>query len=90
LLEVIGAGSRHAVPASGLTLGSGPDNAVVLADRRVSRAHAVVRPRGRAVVLTDLRSTNGTEVNGRRVTTATLRDGDRIVLGGTIELVYRQ
>jgi hypothetical protein len=92
VLEVVtdGAVQRHAVPARGLTLGSGTGNAVVLPDRRVSRDHAVVRVRKDAVVLTDLRSTNGTQVNGRRVVTATLHDGDRIVLGGAMELIYRR
>ena len=40
-------------------------------------------------MITDLGSTNGTRVNGQRVTTAALRDGDRITLGST-EIVYRR
>jgi len=32
-------------------------------------------------VIEDLNSTNGVQVNGRRVTRHTLRDGDQIVIG---------
>ncbi len=45
---------------------------------------------GAEVVLTDLRSTNGTMVGGEPVRTAVLRDGDHIVLGGAVELIYQR
>jgi pSer/pThr/pTyr-binding forkhead associated (FHA) protein len=35
----------------------------------------------------DLGSTNGTELNGRRIDSAPLADGDRITIGGT-DLVF--
>ena len=38
-------------------------------------------------VLVDLGSTNGTELNGRRVTRQELADGDRITIGAT-DLVF--
>ncbi|HET9242531.1 MAG TPA: DUF3662 and FHA domain-containing protein [Gaiella sp.] len=60
-----------------------------LDDGNVSRRHAELErgdDSGWSVV--DLGSTNGTEVNGRRITRRTpLADGDRIVIGGT-ELVF--
>ena len=42
-----------------------------------------------AATLTDLGSTNGTEVNGHSVQTAALDDGDRITIGTTV-LVFRR
>ena len=51
-------------------------------DRLLSREH--FRDRGRAPglhLLNDLGSTNGTKVNGLRVETAPLRDGDMITAG---------
>lgn len=73
-----------------VSIGSAPRNTVTVADRRVSREHAVIALRGGKIILTDLRTTNGTCVNGQPVRTATLRDGDVIVLGGAAELVYRR
>ena len=40
---------------------------VIVDDPNVSRQHAEVRPRGGSWVLTDLGSTNGSRLNGRRV-----------------------
>jgi ABC-type multidrug transport system ATPase subunit len=48
---------------------------------QVSRQHACIAPHGRTATLTDLRSANGTFVNGRRVAVAALRPGDQIDIG---------
>ena len=48
---------------------------------RVSRSHARLDWNGSAYVLSDSNSTNGTLVNGRKISVATLRDGDQIQLG---------
>ena len=58
-------------------------------DGNVSRRHAEIsRDGGDGWAVVDLGSTNGTEVNGRRITKRTpLGDGDRIAIGGT-ELVF--
>ena len=54
-----------------------------------SRRHAEVRQEGAAHWVIDLGSTNGTEVNGRRLKRAKLRPGDTITVGST-ELVFRR
>ncbi|MBW3630330.1 MAG: FHA domain-containing protein [Gemmatimonadetes bacterium] len=59
-----------------------------LADTGISRAHAEIHLEGTAATLVDLQSTNGTTVNGQRVTRTALSDGDRISLG-TTTLTYR-
>jgi len=90
-LVLVGAtGASYPVPSQGATIGSAADNTVVVADRRVSRRHALLKLRGKELLLTDLRSTNGTQVNGQTVRTATIRDGDHILLGGAVELIYRR
>ena len=38
---------------------------------------------GATYFVLDLESTNGTDVNGRRITREKLADGDRITIGGT-------
>ena len=65
-----------------LTLGRGSGNDVVLADVRVSRSHALLRPFGRGkYYLLDMGSGNGTFLNGRLVTSPVeLKDGDAIAI----------
>lgn len=65
------------------TLGRGPENRVVIASELVSRRHAVVRqnPDGAYSVM-DVGSSNGTFLNGQRLTrSAVLRDGWIIEIG---------
>jgi hypothetical protein len=56
---------------------------VVVGDPNVSRRHAEIRRMGRGYSLVDLGSTNGTEVNGLRVTETSLMNGDVIGVGTT-------
>ena len=58
---------------------------LVVDDANVSRRHADVRRRGGAWVLTDLGSTNGTRLDGRRIERPEpLEPGDRIELGASV------
>jgi len=86
--------SAFVVPkdAPGLTgapmhIGRAPDCELVLKDSRVSRRHARLQARGGVLVLTDLGSTNGTRVNGHRITEMVLGAGDRIHVGETTIVV---
>ena len=74
---------RVSVGGSPIRIGRGPDCELVLKDNRVSRRHARLHARDGVLVLTDLGSTNGTRVNGNRVTELVLGAGDRIQLGDT-------
>ncbi|MGW6706640.1 FHA domain-containing protein [Streptomyces sp. NPDC054956] len=68
--------------AGALRIGRDPGNGLRLSHETVSRAHAELRQRDGVWVVTDLGSTNGTTVNGRRVTgSAVVRDGDQIGFG---------
>lgn len=71
-----------------LTLGAAAGNDVTFDDPRVSRNHAVLERRGRVIELVDLNSENGTLVNGERIARRALADGDRVSLGGTVELTF--
>ena len=69
--------------ASGdVVIGRSPECQIVLPDFGISRNHAkvVVSESGEARIM-DLKSKNGTQVNGVPVVEAPLRDGDRILLG---------
>lgn len=71
------------------TLGRGEGCDLVLPDPGVSREHAQVRTGPEGTELVDLGSTNGTYVNGRRVSRCRLHHGDRLQLGGVV-LEYRE
>jgi pSer/pThr/pTyr-binding forkhead associated (FHA) protein len=65
-----------------IRIGSATDNHRVISGDTVSRHHAVLVRTGDEYRVTDLGSTNGTYVNGRKVTdTAELRRGDEIRFG---------
>ena len=65
----------------GVTIGRLPDNAVIIDNPAVSGHHARVFLEGHQVILEDLRSTNGTFVNGRPVTRHALQHGDEVLVG---------
>ena len=66
-----------------VVIGRSSDCDIVVGDPNVSRRHAEVRRVGRGFSLVDLGSTNGTEVNGQRVTETSLMNGDVIGVGTT-------
>lgn len=76
-------GDRFSLAESVITIGRHPDSNLVLADPNVSRNHAEIRPQGERFVVVDLGSTNGTRVNGVRVDTQLLDDGDEVSFGNT-------
>lgn len=84
-------GIRHPLSPPGFTLGRGTDADVRINDPGISRLHARVSVRGSEdapqVTIEDMGSTNGIVVDGRRVQTASLRDGSRVELGNTRLLV---
>lgn len=66
------------------------DNDIVLEDPEVSRHHAVIIDTGSSFVLTDLKSSNGVQLNGRHVhASAALADGDCFRICGR-EFTFRQ
>jgi pSer/pThr/pTyr-binding forkhead associated (FHA) protein/subtilisin family serine protease len=71
-----------------LAIGRGAGNDVVLDSILVSRAHAHLECGLDHCTVQDLGSANGTFVNGRRVTRASLQAGDRLRFGD-VELAYQ-
>lgn len=65
-----------------LTIGRGKENNLALEDNEISRKHAVIEPTSAGWLVRDLNSTNGTWLNGVRITNAViLKAGDRLELG---------
>ena len=72
-----------------LFIGRDISNDVVIADADISRKHARLVLQGEGYLLEDLGSTNGTFLNGERLTAPqTLQPGDLIRLGEAVELVF--
>ncbi len=76
-------GVREMPIGAGLTIGRATDNDLVLHDERVSRHHGRIAGRRGTLLYSDLGSTNGTEVNGQRVTEVVLGPGDLIRIGAS-------
>lgn len=66
-----------------LTLGRDPSNHIVLEDAFTSSRHARIERKEKGFILRDMRSRNGTFLNGARIFEAQLSDGDRIRIGQT-------
>ena len=78
-------GKRLVVGPTGATIGRSRQCDVVLNDPNVSRQHAEIRPRGGSWVLTDLGSTNGSSLNGRRIEgPEVIKPGDELEVGTSV------
>jgi len=77
------------LPRSVLSIGRDPSNDLVLPDAMVSRRHAVIEFRGSQFYLRDCNSSNGSLVNGDRVSERSLRDGDLMAIG-TARLLFQE
>lgn len=77
-------GRSYALTKNRMILGRSSASDVVVDDINASRSHAELRlEQSGAWSITDLGSTNGTYVNGQRITTRSLNEGDRISVGMT-------
>ena len=71
-------------PNREITIGRSSDLDMVLVEDMVSRKHAKITTDDRTVLIQDLGSTNGTFVNGEKVRSVRLKEGDRILVGTSI------
>jgi len=81
LIPLGGLQNRHHVIDEFLSMGRGPQNAIVLDDPFVSQRHFRIEKRTKGYVLKDLGSRNGTFVNGVRIHEALLQNNDQILVG---------
>ena len=67
----------------------GAQSEIIITAPGVSRRHAQISQRGDQYIVEDLNSSNGTFLNGQRITgSAPLKSGDVIGLGQAIQLVF--
>lgn len=69
------------------TVGRHPTNTIVLGLDSISRFHARIDRRGKFYILQDLNSSNGTFVNGERITQMTLHHNDHVTFGA-VEFLF--
>jgi predicted component of type VI protein secretion system len=82
-------GMSYPLETPEIFIGRDPANAISINDTEISRNHAKLSLHGNAYVIQDLGSTNGTFVNGQRISgTQVLNPGDSISLGENIVLIY--
>lgn len=69
-----------------VVIGRNPTTHITLLDEGISREHALVHfdEDAPGYVIEDLASTNGTKVNGKRVRSVVLAEGDEIQIGQTL------
>lgn len=76
-------GRRIVLRAPAVRLGRADDNDVILTDMEASRYHAEIRIGETSVTIVDSGSANGVAVNGQRVKSVELHEGDQVVIGST-------
>ncbi len=84
-------GSKYDVEGD-VAVGRAPNNDLVIDDGAMSLMHCRIHVGERQVLVTDLGSTNGTWVNGERIVSTSLEDGDGVVMGETkarIQIPFR-
>jgi predicted component of type VI protein secretion system len=82
-------GKIYPLEAPEIIIGRDASNGVAINDAEVSRKHAKLNLHGSAYVIQDLGSTNGTFINGQRITgSQVLNPGDTVSFGENIVLMY--
>jgi pSer/pThr/pTyr-binding forkhead associated (FHA) protein len=75
------AGHRFLLESDRVTIGRDDSNDIVLDDLSVSLRHAEIHKKGKVLVLFDLSSSNGTFVQGRRITENAIKPGFTVEIG---------
>ena len=88
MLKILRPGRPAEAPAGSIKIGRNTDNDIVIPDVLASRHHATLIPGPSGTEIRDNRSINGTFVNGSRVESAVLHEGDTVTIGN-VDLVFR-
>ena len=78
-------GETFEVGSTGLVMGRRASADLRVGSSQVAGHHARIEPHPEGLLVSDLRSTNGTQVNGARVTSALVKPGDRLTLADAFD-----
>lgn len=81
-------GNRHPLTAARTVIGRGSDADITIPDAGTSRRHVEILWDGERAMVRDLGSTNGTKLNGRKVSEAPLPPDSTVTIGRT-DIVFR-
>jgi pSer/pThr/pTyr-binding forkhead associated (FHA) protein len=82
-------GQRWSITIAGVTVGRDETCDVYIPDRQISRHHFRVVRKGKATWIEDLKSKNGTWVNGTPIAEEQeLKDGDLIQIAFSLQMIY--
>jgi ABC transport system ATP-binding/permease protein len=87
MLKILRPSAPTETPPGSVKIGRATDNDIVIPDVLASRHHATLIPTPGGMEIADNRSINGTFVNGTRVDTALLNEGDVVTIGN-VDLVF--
>ncbi len=88
MLKILRPGRPAEAPPGSIKIGRNTDNDIVIPDVLASRHHATLVTTATGAEIRDNRSINGTFVNGSRVESAPLHEGDTVTIGN-VDLVFR-
>lgn len=83
-------GTQFLLKQRPLAGGRHPQQEIQLLDPEVSRRHFLVRAEGDAHIIAETNSANGVFVNGAKISSHTLQEGDQITVGKTVLVYSRQ
>src|SRR5258706_2075972 len=67
-----------------LYIGRSEESDIFLGEKKISRKHSMIIVEDEEIRISDLESTNGTYVNSKKITEATLKNGDQIKVGSSV------
>ena len=82
------AGTRYALDKEEFFIGRAPNSAIILSEPEIAWRHCQIRCQANRYLVSDLRTSGGTYVNGMRSAERWLQDRDQIGVGKTI-LMFR-
>src|SRR5258706_13562626 len=80
-------GTEFVIGSENFRVGKAPENDLVLGDETVSRVHFEIMRDGKGYLVRDMKSTNGTFLDGAEVKEAYLRAGS-VIAAGSVELKF--
>jgi len=82
-IELLGSGAdrrTYTFDKNVVTIGRSPENDLVIDSSQVSKHHCRVIRTGDRLEIEDLKSTNGTRINGQVITRATIATGEQFII----------